>query len=521
MFQDSAGTTAAAVGQTVGLILDKSKGLAIGPELLGAGAPALVGTATTATYNTGTGAATTVRVDGSNLSSIQFAGLTAQSWYKVTVTGASGAVVIRLTNSGGAFVDQFSGSRTVYVNTGAATAINLSPFTNGTSVSFTVASIVLVSGNHAYQSTAASRPILACHPTGGRRNQFVHTEAFANPAWVKGGGGMGLTAVATDGYATAPDGSMTASRVQLSLNGGTTSGDFSRIYQQYNIPGASGVFSIWMRSTDGVSNYVVQMQDPNDFGNPKTVTGTWQQFTVTALDSGAVNYGIRLRGGQTPTNSNTADILIWHPQLEDGSTATAYQKVASSYEITEAGIQTFYHLAHDGVDDYLVTNSIDFSGSDKVTLWAGARKLSDASAALLAELSASASANNGAFYISAPESTGASGNFAFKSRGDNNNGLAASSAVVAPTTVVLTGQGSIAADSSILRINGAQAATAATDQGAGNYGNAYPLYIGRRGGSTLPFNGYLYGLIIRGGASDTAAIQRTERYLGAKTGVTW
>jgi hypothetical protein len=68
-----------------------------------------------------------------------------------------------------------------------------------------------------------------------------------------------------------------------------------------------------------------------------------------------------------------------------------------------------------------------------------------------------------------------------------------------------------------LRLNGSDIQTVTSDQGTGNYGN-YPIYIGRRGGTTLPFNGRLYGLIVRGAASSDAQIVAAERYMNFKTG---
>jgi hypothetical protein len=92
------------------------------------------------------------------------------------------------------------------------------------------------------------------------------------------------------------------------------------------------------------------------------------------------------------------------------------------------------------------------------------------------------------------------------------------SGYIAPITNTLTGIGNISGDTVILRINGTQAASSAADQGTGNYGN-YPLYIGRRGGTTNPFNGRLYGLIVRGAQSTTEQIVETEKWLAQKTGI--
>jgi hypothetical protein len=59
-----------------------------------------------------------------------------------------------------------------------------------------------------------------------------------------------------------------------------------------------------------------------------------------------------------------------------------------------------------------------------------------------------------------------------------------------------------------------------SSQGTGNFGNL-PFYVGRRGGSSLPYNGRIYSLILRFGANLSAAqIAQTETWVGGKTGVT-
>jgi hypothetical protein len=67
------------------------------------------------------------------------------------------------------------------------------------------------------------------------------------------------------------------------------------------------------------------------------------------------------------------------------------------------------------------------------------------------------------------------------------------------------------------RINGAQVGQDLTTQGTGNFGN-YPLYIGRRNNATLPLNGNLYSLIIRGAQSTASQISSTESWVNGKTG---
>ena len=142
--------------------------------------------------------------------------------------------------------------------------------------------------------------------------------------------------------------------------------------------------------------------------------------------------------------------------------------------------------------------------------------MSDAATGIVAELSGNLNVNNGAFYLLAPVQA-SSTDFAFVSKGTVASGSGTSLIYPSPTTRVLSGLGDIFGDQSILRINGAQAAISTADQGTGNYGN-YPLYIGSRAGSSLWFNGRLYGLVIAGKAASASEIAGTEAWLNQKTG---
>jgi len=190
----------------------------------------------------------------------------------------------------------------------------------------------------------------------------------------------------------------------------------------------------------------------------------------------------------------------------------AYQTTATSRPKLQQDSNGLYYLSFDGTDDGMATPSIDFTGTDKMTVWAGVRKLSDAAAGIVCELSANANANNGAFFVTAPNS--AAGNFGVTSRGTIAiNAIAIGHA--APITKIVTGVFDIAGDVSQIRVNGTAGAQTG-DQGTGNFGN-YPLYIGRRGGTTLPFNGRLYQLIVRGAASNDGQIAAGEAWCNSKT----
>jgi hypothetical protein len=147
-----------------------------------------------------------------------------------------------------------------------------------------------------------------------------------------------------------------------------------------------------------------------------------------------------------------------------------------------------------------------------MTVFAGLRKLSDAARGMLVELGASPSTSS--FQLNAP--TSALSGYQFLSSG-SISAAATTALFPAPDTAVITGFSNIAGDIVTLRRNGTQVDTSATDQGTGNYANAI-LYIGRRGGSSLPLNGNIYSLIIRGAESTTGQITSTETWVNGKTG---
>jgi hypothetical protein len=75
----------------------------------------------------------------------------------------------------------------------------------------------------------------------------------------------------------------------------------------------------------------------------------------------------------------------------------------------------------------------------------------------------------------------------------------------------------ITAAFSALRVNGtANGVIGTATKGTGNFGN-YPIFIGRRGGSSLPFNGQLFGLVVRNTLDVSSETAQTEKLIARKT----
>ena len=363
-------------------------------------------------------------------------------------------------------------------------------------------------GNHAVANSDAARGIYGIEPLGGRRNLLTYTEQFDNAAWNARWGGY-ATITPNDPTFLAPDGTQTVDRVTATLGG-------SGVGQAVTLTsGVTYTFSCWVNSPTNVAELRIA-----------TLAVGGGQVAVIAIPPSASLTRASLT--YTPTVTQTyyvgvgnsvalQTVYVWGAQLETGSTATAYQKVVSQYEVTEAGKPTLHYVQYDGVDDGYVTPTITPS-TDKVQVFAGVRKLSDAVAGVIAETSTATASNNGSFYLANQTTTN---NFQFFTRGTANADIKYT-AVSGPETAILFSSADFSqatvSEELQARKNGVADGVKAGTASTGNF-LAYPLYIGRRGGTAFPFNGRDYGLIVRFGSNLSAeTIAATETWLNSKTG---
>jgi hypothetical protein len=223
------------------------------------------------------------------------------------------------------------------------------------------------------------------------------------------------------------------------------------------------------------------------------------------------------RAGTTPVTATGQSVGYVLDKSGRGFHMTAVSDAARGTYNVDSNGKAF--ILFDGADDGYVTSTIT-PGTDKVQVFAGVRKLGTTAAAqIIAEISVSRSANNGAFTLGVPGAVSGLGYF-YASKGTVDAVSAVTTGFTPPINSVETGVGDIAGDLATLRVDGTQVAQSTADQGTGNY-LAYPLYIGRRGVASEPFNGRLYSLIVRFGPNlDSATIGQVERFVAGRTGVT-
>lgn len=533
MFQDAAGTTpVTAVGQPVGLMLDKSKGLVLGPELVtngdfatdtawtkggtwtisggvaswGGGADAFLQQSVTAT------AGTTIRIE------FTLSGIT------------SGSVGVRAFNTISTNIAEYTRNGTYVVYDRVSSASGICAFRSqalNAGASVDKISVRELPGNHAFNSSgnSANFPVLSA-----RYNLLTKTEDFSDAVW-----GKASTAIISNAV-IAPDNTLSADKL---VEAAATAQHFvaSPAVSLSAATSASG--SVYVKAAErtwcvvrfGYQNYgryvnlstgaigSIYSAAPDTFTVDPVGDG-WFKITLSkAVASGNIGLSVDVATSDGTNNyagDGTSGIYIWGADLRvanDAMNQPAYQRVNTATDYDTVGFKPY--LSFNGVNQWLQTNSIDFTYGDKMFVCAGVRKLSDAGTQMISELSTDAGLNNG-FYIASISNTiysklGTPDSFASFPFATSPASGVVSCVYDKTKTTTLT--------SIIARINGTPVAgTTMTEADAlGNFSNN-PLYIGARAGTSLFFNGRLYGLVVAGKQASANEIASTEAWLNQKTG---
>jgi len=544
LYQDTAGTTpVTAAGQTVALMLDKSRGLVLGSELVSNGdfANGSTGWTLDPSWSVSGGAAST---NSTGVISQAVAG--APRWLRVQfdILAISGAIAANygqtnwLHNSQGPIYNS-TGTKVSYIqiNPSASSGsmqVYFQTFSAGQTATIDNISVRELPGNHATQATAASRPTYGVVPLGGRRNLLTYTEQFDNAAWAKDG--LTVTQVSGAEWSLVEGTNTTRKSIQavsIGLLNGRLSVEAKPNGRNFIAIGSTNGAGIW-------SVYLFNIATGTAVGGYQASgVAIPTNPTITSVGDGWYRVGVTLQTAERPvimignggdpifegyTGNGTSGVRIRRPQLESGSTATAYQRVVSQYDVTEAGVQSLSYLSFDGVDDRMATSiAVNFSATDKMTVFGGVRKIGAGTYASLIDLGDNPTGVAGglSFYVNG----GGANNVAIANYSVGARAEAIFSPVNTGANLVLTSQhdrgGTTGALSELsLRSNGVSVSGWQDGSASGSTGNfgSYVLYVGMRTRGDLFYNGQLYGIIVRGAATDTLSIQRTESWLNKRTG---
>lgn len=149
-------------------------------------------------------------------------------------------------------------------------------------------------------------------------NLLQYSSSFVTAPWQS-------NATITANAATAPDGTMTATRVQLS------SGSAQYLYQGApDIASGTATISCWIK---GATAQTISFNDGNTIGNSINITTEWVRYEFT-LNTNGVDLGLQFDNyfGVSPAQQ-AKDFYVWGAQLVEGSTAKDYQKTETRLNI--------------------------------------------------------------------------------------------------------------------------------------------------------------------------------------------
>lgn len=523
MFQDAAGTTpVTAVEQPVGLILDKSRGLVLGPELVVNGTfdSGTTGWSLGAGWSISGGAAVSDGTSGNSY-------LLGASPSEKVVVGKTYKVTFSISRTSGGGMLSVQGLQTIlsFSASGQYSTIFTATQNNFVAVqqfnfvgSIDNISVKELPGAHASQTTNPDRPVLSA-----RVNLLTSTEDFS-----ANNGFTGLTI--NTNTSAAPNGTLTADTLTPNNNTGAF------VDKTATVPSLSTI-TISVDVAERVSSNLFTLQfleGTNSFvstvGRFDLSTGTkssgvgsialkspgWYRVTMTVALTNAANSVVYLRI-QPDTTAGTVPAVVWGADLRVSNVGVglpAYQRVNTATDYDTVGFPLY--LKFNGVNQSLVTPTIT-PGTDKAQVFAGVRKLSD-TLQIIGELGANTDA-------------GVLGGLLLFVNGQNFTAAISQASVntrsytpyAAPISAVLAISLDFAQTTAeteiVTKINGVNpTASGATPAGTGNFREA-PIYIGRRNNAVFPFNGHLYPLIVRFGPTLTESqITSTEAYVNSKTG---
>lgn len=374
-------------------------------------------------------------------------------------------------------------------------------------------------GLHARQTVSASRAVYSA-----RYNLLEQTENFATGGWQ-------VPAQTSLNGQLARDGTYTAGGVRAI----TSAGYFARSTPQ--ILNTEYCVSYCVKPANGLTSVMIYVNSATGFKTAilNLATGAVTANTIpTTIEVMAVENGYwRVRFKVTATWTHTAALFylsvhgtvtanmgydICEPSVTLGPVFLPYQKIVTPTNYNSIGFTPY--LRFDGIDDFYTTSVVDFSSTALIDTFISFAKLSSGGVQMLLELSALSNTTNGTFFVAASDSGGFDATAEIMIKGTTALLARRTAAYREGRSTVLVTQFRLGVTGSTTTRLDRVALTLTANTGDLNFASNQALYIGRRGGTGIPFRGNLYGLLIRGADTPTEMLDAIEYDMYNKLGVT-
>lgn len=333
----------------------------------------------------------------------------------------------------------------------------------------------------------------------------------------------------------------------------------------FNNPSASSYFTLETIPRDGVNVYGAT--------SPKNCIGTYQTVDSMGLVTSSYISSVVVQPGASsfsffPSSSVTGstyrlrgtgmyDMTIFYPTalfasgekgvwFDANDISTLFQDAAGTIPVTAVGqkvgkwldksgnnnhatqsnaaFQPTYQIDNEGNPNVtfsgsytqLVTPSINFTATAQMMAAVGLNVVGSASAAAAIELGSNVDSVNGSFLFGAPSATA---DHSLYLRGTSTLKAAVNNVVDGDDIIVglfdisqATKETQLIPRLNFTQLTGSQITWTGTTAGTGNFGNL-PLFIGARSGGTLPYQGKIYEIIVRGALSTPTQVFQTETFI--------
>lgn len=170
--------------------------------------------------------------------------------------------------------------------------------------------------------------VLGLRVEAARTNSTLRSEELDNVAWSSNNSGIALPTV-TANAATAPDGTVTADRLQIP--GSTTAGHYSQLYQLSACPGgaAAQIASVYLRGVSGSGSVCLKIG--TNVATCNYVSGSWSRCTPSINAAASTTLALSVDVTACGANAAGVDAYVWGAQCENSGTyATSYIPTTSA-----------------------------------------------------------------------------------------------------------------------------------------------------------------------------------------------